>query len=127
MAQQRSRPALSTQLVVGVLVVVIGLLLLLNTTDLYDTRFLFDYIPSVFVLLGLYAMVRSRFRNLFGPLVVVVVAGVWQLTALDVVAGDEVADLWPLFVVLFGLSVWRGRRRTATVVLDSGRSRTRIE
>ncbi|MHB9288456.1 LiaF transmembrane domain-containing protein [Halobacteriales archaeon Cl-PHB] len=105
MAQQHGRLGLSTQLVVGALVVVIGLVLLVHTTGLYDTRFLFDYIPSVFVLLGLYAMVRSGFRNLFGPMVVVVLAGVWQLTELDVVEGSEIAQFWPLFIVLFGLSL----------------------
>lgn len=113
MAQQRGRPALSTQLVVGVLVVAIGVVLLVHTTGLYDTRFLFDYVPSVFVLLGLYAMVRSGFRNLFGPMVVVVLAGVWQLTALDVVEGNELAQFWPLFVVLFGLSLVASHFRSA--------------
>ncbi len=105
MAQQRGRPTLSTQLVVGALVVVIGLVLLVHTTGVYDTRFLFDYIPSLFVLLGLYAMIRSGFRNLFGPLLVVAVTAVWQLTTLGYVEGSEVKQLWPLFIVFFGLSL----------------------
>lgn len=101
----RRRQTLSSQLLLGVLVVLVGIVLLADTTGLFDTRFLFDYIPSLFVLLGVYALVRSGFRNVFGPLVVVIVAGVWQLVALDIVEGAQVADFWPVFIILFGLSL----------------------
>lgn len=101
----RRRSSLSSQVVLGGLIVLVGVVLLLDTTGIYDTRPLFDYIPSLFVLLGVYALVRSGFRNLFGPLVIIVLAGAWQLVALDVVEAAEVADLWPLFIVLFGLSL----------------------
>lgn len=101
---RRSR-SLSSQVVLGGLIVLVGVVLLLDTTGIYDTRPLFDYIPSLFVLLGVYALVRSGFRNLFGPLVIIVLAGAWQLVALDVVAAADVVDLWPLFIVLFGLSL----------------------
>lgn len=110
MAQSRRR-LLSSQVLLGALIVVLGLLLLGQTTDLYDLGFLFDYIPSLFVLLGVYTIVRSGFRNLFGPLVVIAVAGAWQLVELDYVSGDEVVAFWPVFVVFFGLSLmvshWR--------------------
>jgi hypothetical protein len=96
---------LPTQVLFGLLVVAVGLVLLAETTGLYDARFLFDYVPSLFVLLGLYAMVRSGFRNLFGPAVVVAVAAAWQAVALDLVPVDSVWDFWPLVVVLFGLSL----------------------
>ena len=76
MSQTRRR-WLSSQVILGALIVLIGVLLLGQTTDLYNLGFLFDYVPSLFVLLGLYAMVRSGFRNVFGPLVIVVVAGAW--------------------------------------------------
>jgi hypothetical protein len=96
---------LPTQVLFGALVVVVGIVLLAETTGLYDARFLFDYVPSLFILLGLYAMVRSGFRNLFGPAVVVVVAAAWQAVALDLVPVDSVWEFWPLVVVLFGLSL----------------------
>lgn len=96
---------LPTQVLFGLLVVAVGLVLLAETTGLYDARFLFDYVPSLFVLLGLYAMVRSGFRNLFGPAVVVAVAAAWQAVALDLVPVDSIWDFWPLVVVLFGLSL----------------------
>lgn len=100
--QQRS---LSSQVLFGGLIVLVGIILLADTTGLYDTRSLFDYVPSLFVLLGIYAFVRSGFRNVFGPLVIVGVAGAWQLVELDVIEWSEVTSLWPLFIVLFGLSI----------------------
>jgi predicted membrane protein len=102
MARQRS---ISSQILFGALIVLVGIILLVDTTGLYDTRPLFDYVPSLFVLLGIYAFVRSGFRNVFGPLVIIVLAGVWQLVTLDIIEWSEVTSLWPLFLVLFGLSI----------------------
>jgi hypothetical protein len=101
---QRHR-SLSSQLLLGALIVLVGTVLLADTTGLVDTQFLFDYIPSLFVLLGVYALVRSGFRNVFGPFVIIVLAGVWQLTALDVIEAAQVVDFWPVFIILFGLSL----------------------
>lgn len=106
------RPA--SQTILGALVVLLGVLLLLNTTDLYDTGFLLDYVPSLFVLVGVYALLASDFRNVAGPLVIVLVAGAWQLVALDVVAAGDLAQLWPLLVVVFGVSILLGRVRAKT-------------
>lgn len=113
----RSR-ALSSQVLLGALIVLLGLLLLGRTTGLVDVGFLFQYVPALFVLLGIYSLVRSGFRNVFGPLVIVVGAAAWQLVTLDVVTWAEVWQFWPLFLVFFGLSLiasqWRGRPKTTT-------------
>jgi hypothetical protein len=101
---QRQR-TLTSQLLLGALIVLVGVVLLTETTGLVDTAFLVEYIPSLFVVLGVYALVRSGFRSIFGPLVVIVIAGVWQLTTLGVVEGADVVDFWPVFVILFGLSL----------------------
>mgnify|MGYP006287253633 CR=1 FL=1 len=111
MTRRSSRRWLSSQVLIGALVVLVGVILLAESTDLYDAGFLLRYIPSVFVLLGLYVLVRSGFRNVFGPLLVVVVAGLWQLTALDLIEGADLVDFWPLVIVFFGLSLLLGHLR----------------
>lgn len=101
----------SSQVVVGAVVVVVGLALLFRTTGLYDTGPLLRYVPSLFVLVGVYALVASGFRNLAGPVVIVLVAGAWQLAALGVVDGAALFSLWPVLVIVFGLSLALGQVR----------------
>ncbi|MFC7080197.1 LiaF transmembrane domain-containing protein [Halorussus caseinilyticus] len=103
------RPA--SQTIFGALVVLIGVLLLLDTTGVFDTGALLTYVPSLFVLVALYAMVASEFRNVAGPLVVALLAGGSQLVALGVVEFADLAPLWPVFVIAFGLSVVLARYR----------------
>jgi hypothetical protein len=102
---------LSIQGAVGVVIVLIGLVLLLDTTGVYETGSLFRYTPSLFVLVGLYAIYVSGFRNLVGPLTLILVAGGLQLVTLDVVDFGDLMVLWPVFVILFGLSLLAGRFR----------------
>jgi len=102
---------LSSGVVLGGVVVLVGLVLLARTTGLYDTGPLLRYVPSLFVLVGLYALVASGFRNVTGPILVVIVAGTWQLVALDLVRGSTVLDLWPVLLVLLGLSIALGQVR----------------
>ena len=113
---------ISTQTATGAVIVAIGVLLLLGTTRTLDVGALWRYVPSLFVLLGLWAIYRSGFRNLTGPIVLIVIAGTVQLLALDVISGDVIAAWWPLLVVLLGLSLlaghWRGRRRVPSIGAD---------
>lgn len=103
----------STQGLVGAVIVILGVLLLLDTTNVYDTGPLFRYTPVLFILVGVYAMVVSNFRNLIGPLALILVAGAVQLVTLDVVEWEDLNVLWPLLIVLFGLALLTGRfRRT---------------
>lgn len=100
---------LSSQVVVGVVIVLVGVLLFLDTTGMYDTGPLFRYTPALFVLVGVYAIVVSGFRNLFGPLTLILVAGAIQLVSLDIFEWSQLSSLWPLVVIIFGLSLLAGR------------------
>ena len=110
---------LSRQALTGSIVVVLGVLLLLGTTGVYDVGRLWRYVPSLFVLLGVWALVQSDFRDVGGPLTLIVVAGTVQLLALGLVTGSTIRAWWPLLVVLFGLSIifghWRQRGRVPVV------------
>jgi hypothetical protein len=93
----------SDRLVTGGLIILVGVLLLLSTTDAFPTESVWDFFPSVFVLLGLWALVRSGFRNRTGPVMVIAVAATYQLKNLGYVSDQAVGTWWPLFVVLFGV------------------------
>jgi hypothetical protein len=106
--------------VIGGIVVVLGVLLLLGTTGTFETESLVQYVPSLFVLAGAYAIVRSGFRNLVGPVVLILVAGSVQLLVLDVITDAFVATYWPVLVVVVGLAIllsW-GRGPDPTVLTE---------
>lgn len=95
----------------GALIILVGVLLLLTTTDVVATDSLWDFLPAVFVLLGLWALLRSRFRNLTGPVMVVAIAATYQAKNLGYVTDQQLGTWWPLFVVLFGVLFLVGRSR----------------
>jgi predicted membrane protein len=99
------------RLVTGALIVVFGLLLLLGTTGVFPTATLWDWVPALFVLLGVWALARSGFRNLTGPIMVVAIAGTFLLLNLDVLPAGTLGTYWPLFLVLFGVLIIVGRQR----------------
>jgi len=112
---------LPSQVVVAVVLVAVGALLLGSTTGLYDTGPLLQYVPSLFVLVGAYALVASGFRNVFGPLAVITVAGAWQAIALGYATVSSVTALWPVLVIVFGLSLLAAHVRPSVETVEGGR------
>jgi predicted membrane protein len=108
----------TSQLLFGALVVLLGLLLLLDSTNVAPTRSLLTYAPSLFVLVGVWAFVQSGFRNVVGPAVLVAVAGAWQLVALGYATVSELVVYWPVLVIAFGLSVILGQYRSRVATTD---------
>jgi hypothetical protein len=109
----------SVQTLFGGLVVLVGLLLLLDTTGVLETRSLLRYAPSLLVLVGLWALVQSRFRNLVGPVLLVGVGAAAQAVALGYATVDQVVVLWPVLVIAFGLSVVLGNYRSRVRASDA--------
>lgn len=108
----------TSQVLFGAIVVLLGVLLLLDSTNVAPTRSLLTYAPSLFVLVGLWAFVQSGFRNVVGPAVLVVVAGAWQLVALGYATVSELVVYWPVLVIAFGLSVVLGQYRSRVATTD---------
>jgi hypothetical protein len=52
---------ISYQTIFGAIILIFGILLLFRTTGIYDTGQLLRYIPSLFVLLGIYALWKTVF------------------------------------------------------------------
>ena len=101
----------------GIIVVVVGVLLLLMALDLVAIDGIGElllYIPSLFILWGLYLLVAQRFKRASGPIVMIAIAAAVQLMLLDVLQWDYV---WPIAIILIGVAIiaggsgYRGRRR----------------
>ena len=97
----------------GVALVTFGILLLLNQTEVLDIGNPVRWIPSIVIALGVWALVSSRFRNLWGPLILIGVGGGVQVAVLS---GQLWGTLWPVALIVAGLViVFRAvpaRRRT---------------
>ncbi len=101
----------------GIIVVVVGVLLLLMALDLVPLDGIGElllYIPSLFILWGLYLLVAQKFKRASGPIVLIAIATVVQLMLLDVLRW---AYVWPIAIILIGVAIiaggagYHGRRR----------------
>lgn len=99
------------RLVTGGLIVALGLVLLVGTTGVFPTATLWDWFPALFVVIGAWALVRSGFRNLTGPVLVIAIAGAFLLRNLGILPEGTIGTYWPVFIILFGLLVIFGRHR----------------
>ncbi|MFP9190950.1 LiaF transmembrane domain-containing protein [Natrialbaceae archaeon A-CW1-1] len=104
---------LSGRLTTGSVIVLIGLVLLLSTTGLVEMRSVWGWIAALFVLVGMWALIRSEFHNLVGPVMIIAIAGTFFLRNVGVLPDDAIGTWWPLFVIIFGvlLMISRSRRR----------------
>ena len=102
---------LSGSFAFGLLAVALGLLLLLGNFGFLDTGDVFRWTPSLFILLGIWMLVKSRFRQVGGPILIIVVAALIQIMVL----GVDLGRFWPLILIAVG----------AAILINSFRSRGR--
>ena len=99
------------RIIAGIIVIAIGVLFLLDTLGVIRAGQAFEWIPSLFILWGLWLLVKNRFRNVFGPVLMIVIALFVQLAML----GVGIWRFWPLIVIAVGLALiagaFRSRRR----------------
>ena len=109
----------SGRIATALLIVLIGLLLLASTTGAFPTESIWSWVPLLFVLLGLWAIWKSGGRNLTGPIMVIAIAGTFQLRNLAVISDELIGAWWPLFIVLFGVLLLFGRERRRRFGIDT--------
>lgn len=113
---------LAGRLTTGTVIVLIGFVLLLSTTGLVEMRSVWGWVAALFVLIGVWTLIRSEFRNLVGPVMVIAIAGTFFLMNVGVVPEAAIGTWWPLFVVLFGVLITINRSRRRQRIRLEGRS-----
>jgi predicted membrane protein len=102
-------PALTSQLVLGLAVIVVGLLFTLDNLDILDARRYLPFWPVVFLAFGLFNLFTAREtpQRVFGGIMTFV--GAWLLLGRWGFWDVRLWDLWPLLLVYWGVMlVWRG-------------------
>ena len=97
---------------VGLLLVGVGIMLLLDTTDVLgkDTRIFGTYWPVLLIAWGFWNLATSGLRSVAWPLAVIAAGVLLLLSKLDVWS-SELGDLWPVVLVVIGLGLLLGGRR----------------
>lgn len=99
------KKGISNQAFFGTILLIIGTLFLLKTTGIYNTSKLLIYIPSLFILLGIWALFKSNFKNIAGPIILILIFGIIQIETLDLIPGLSLSNLWPLVLIIIGIGV----------------------
>lgn len=110
-----TQPRISVQFVLGLGIIVIGALLILDNMDIIYARDYLRYWPALLVLLGLVQLAQPRRTpgRVMG-LILVSVGGLMLLDRFDLI-DFSFWDLWPVIIILFGLSLLRGARMRGSV------------
>lgn len=110
---------MSSQVVLGVLAIAVGMLFLLDNLDVVNFRRALPFWPLVLIVLGVVKMCDTRSRN--GLLLGAVLAGVGVVMLLDRLGFFYVSwhALWPLALIALGVAVVLrpARPRRASVAL----------
>ena len=96
-------PWLSTRTFVGLLVLGVGVMLLLDTTDALgeDTSVFGTYWPALLIAAGLWRLGSRGFRFKLSPLIVLTLGMVFLLAELEV-GSLSIGQLWPVIVIVLG-------------------------
>ena len=103
----------SRRVLAGLIIVVVGVWLLLSNVGVIDIHQPWRWFPLILVAIGLWTLVRTHFRQVVGPIILIAIGVAVQLTVLDSVP-DRVRDaVWPVVIIVVGLVVLLRRSSAA--------------
>ena len=96
----------STQLLFALVVILVGVLLLFNNLGLASVGGLWKWIPSLFILMGIWQLVTTNFRHRVGPAILIIGGAIFQLAALEAISWGTLGQIiWPLVIIGIGLLI----------------------
>lgn len=108
-----------SQIVLGVLVIVMGLLFLLDNLDILDMHRAISFWPMVFIIAGVVKLYDTQSRG--GQLLGACLVGLGVLIILDRmdIIDFNVRTMWPLFFIGFGVyTIYRARTGRRLIQID---------
>ena len=96
------------------ILIALGVLFLLDRLGVLDFgHFLHRWWPSVLIVIGLFQLLRSGGRRWGGPMLLICVGVLFQVSHLHVFAWWRAENLWPLVLIAVGVGLLIGRARPA--------------
>ena len=96
---------LSSQILVGLILILVGLAILAANLGWADLSGIFQWIPSLFILLGVWQLIANRFRFITGPIILIAGGTAFQLAAFDIIEFESIWQFWPLILIIIGGSM----------------------
>ena len=102
----------SGRLFVGLAFILIGLAFVVKNLNLFPWEFEYYFLswPSLLIVIGLFITITER-GSFFGFSLLLVGAIFVTSRYYDYPAGEIFSDLWPLFIIFFGMSILLGHRK----------------
>jgi predicted membrane protein len=102
---------ISSQLLLGLFIIAAGILFTLDNLEVLDARVYLRYWPVALIAIGLVRFQQARGGGGLTGAVLFMAAGTWLLLESLGIIAVSVWQLWPMLLVLFGVSlVWQGIR-----------------
>jgi predicted membrane protein len=90
----------------GFILLVLGVLFLLDRMKLIPFGTVMSrFWPVILIVIGLWSIVGSRFRNFFAGTLILILGVLFQLSEFDMLEGGVWHYLWPVVIILLGLSI----------------------
>lgn len=96
---------LSSQIFVGLILILVGLAILAANLGWADLSGIFQWIPSFFILLGVWQLIANKFRFITGPIILITGGAAFQLAAFDFIEFESIWQFWPLILIIIGGSM----------------------
>jgi len=94
---------------IGIVIVIIGLQLLLTSMNVANVPDLGDWWPVILIAIGLISW-KSNPRMFFWPVTMVGLGVIFLLENLNVLPGNAWNYVWPIIIIMVGISVVSGRK-----------------
>ncbi len=88
----------------GLILIIVGILFLLDQLHQVEAgHILGQYWPVILIVIGLWIIITSEFRNALGGIILLAVGGIFLLINLNIFHEDVWSYAWPLAIVVVGL------------------------
>ncbi|HAL56438.1 MAG TPA: hypothetical protein DCP63_08185 [Bacteroidetes bacterium] len=98
----------NSQVVFGIIVLLVGVLLLLNNLDFVDVGPFWQYWPFILLFIGINKIIQCTTLQGIGKGIWLIFLGLWLFVSLNHIWGLSFRDTWPMILIAWGVGMmWK--------------------
>jgi len=110
----------------GLILIIAGVVLLIGTLGWADVGDWYKWLPAVLIVVGAYQLYVNRFEAYLGPVLLMAIGAALLMATLGVIKWSTFGALWPIILVVFGLSILLRRGRQPETSADATSDRLNV-